>query len=317
MTTATASSLLKPVDISDLETGNTGIPFAHRMQSDKEGPSVLVTALVHGNELCGAHALRQLVDVGIRPRCGTLTFCFCNVAAYRSFDPIYPARSRFVDEDLNRVWDEDVLEGSRSSVELDRARQIRPLLDAADVLLDLHSMQTDCEPLMLSGVRPRAQQLARDMGFPRIIFADSGHASGLRMRDYGRFGQPGAQALALLAECGQHLDPAAAGHAAEILARFLLAVGMIDKSDARKLAPLAERTAPKVIEGTGRITVRNADFRFEGDPQSLDVIAAKGSLIGMDGNHPVLTPHDDCVLIMPSRRLAPGQTAVRLGRFVD
>ena len=27
-------------------------------------------------------------------------------------------------------------------------------------------------------------------------------------------------------------------------------------------------------------------------------------------------PYDDCVLVMPSRRLGPGLTAVRLGRFV-
>jgi len=30
----------------------------------------------------------------------------------------------------------------------------------------------------------------------------------------------------------------------------------------------------------------------------------------------VRTPYDDCVLIMPSRRLVKGQTAVRLGRYV-
>jgi hypothetical protein len=29
----------------------------------------------------------------------------------------------------------------------------------------------------------------------------------------------------------------------------------------------------------------------------------------------VLTPYDDCVLVMPSRRLTRGSTAVRLGRY--
>jgi predicted deacylase len=317
MTSAASSSLLQPVDISDLEQGNTGIPFAHRLESGQTGPAVLVTALVHGNELCGAHALRRFFDQAIRPTRGSITLCVCNVAAYRSFDPLYPARSRFIDEDFNRVWDKDVLDGGRSSVELDRARQIRPLLDEADMLLDLHSMQTDCEPLMLSGVQPHAQQLARDMGFPRIIFADTGHAAGLRMRDYGHFGEPGTKAAALLAECGQHLDPAAAGFATEILSRFLLSTGVISHQDAARLSDLPERTKPLLIEGTGRITVRNADFRFEGDPQSLDVIPSEGSLIALDGDQPVRTPHDKCVLIMPSRRLIPGQTAVRLGRYVD
>jgi len=38
-------------------------------------------------------------------------------------------------------------------------------------------------------------------------------------------------------------------------------------------------------------------------------------VIAEDGGQAICTPYDDCVLIMPSRRLAPGQTAVRLGRF--
>ena len=49
----------------------------------------------------------------------------------------------------------------------------------------------------------------------------------------------------------------------------------------------------------------------------LEVLEKKGSLIGHDGDQDIHTPYDNCVLIMPSRRLVRGQTAVRLGRFVD
>ncbi|HEY1506592.1 MAG TPA: peptidase M14, partial [Stellaceae bacterium] len=41
----------------------------------------------------------------------------------------------------------------------------------------------------------------------------------------------------------------------------------------------------------------------------------KGTVIARDGGKEIRTPYDDCVLIMPSRRFARGQTAVRLGRF--
>ena len=37
-----------------------------------------------------------------------------------------------------------------------------------------------------------------------------------------------------------------------------------------------------------------------------------GTLIGHDGDEPVLAPHEQTVLIMPSRRLWLGKTAVRL-----
>ena len=40
------------------------------------------------------------------------------------------------------------------------------------------------------------------------------------------------------------------------------------------------------------------------DYRGLEVIPKKGSVLGHDGSDPVKTPYDDCVLIMPSRRLA-------------
>ena len=72
----------------------------------------------------------------------------------------------------------------------------------------------------------------------------------------------------------------------------------------------------KVIEVTTAITIRTDNFRFDTDYKGLEVIARKGTEIGRDGEQPVLTPYDECVLIMPSRRLTKGQTAVRLGRYV-
>ena len=49
--------------------------------------------------------------------------------------------------------------------------------------------------------------------------------------------------------------------------------------------------------------------------RGLEKIPRKGTLIAEDGDRPILTPYDDCILVMPSRRLTPGQTAVRLGRL--
>jgi N-formylglutamate amidohydrolase len=41
--------------------------------------------------------------------------------------------------------------GPRDSVELRRARQLRPFVDSADFLLDLHSMHEPCRPIMVRG----------------------------------------------------------------------------------------------------------------------------------------------------------------------
>ena len=75
-----------------------------------------------------------------------LTMAFMNVEAFLRFDPGNPTASRYVDEDFNRLWTTEVLDGNRDSVELKRARELRPIVDAVDFLQDIHSMQTVTPP---------------------------------------------------------------------------------------------------------------------------------------------------------------------------
>ncbi len=108
--------------------GNAGIPYAWTFAARRPGPHVLVQALTHGNEVCGAIALDWLLRQNVRPRCGTLSLVFANVAAYERFDASDPFASRCVDEDFNRLWSAAVLDGPRDSAELRRARELRAAL---------------------------------------------------------------------------------------------------------------------------------------------------------------------------------------------
>jgi predicted deacylase len=305
-------------DLEPYRAGNTGIEYVATIESGKAGPHVLVTALTHGNEICGAIALDRLFRAGLRPRHGKLTLAFDNIAAYRNFNPRYPGASRYVDEDFNRLWDAATLDGPRQSVELARARQLRPIVDAADFLLDIHSMQYATAPLMLAGTLPRSRALAQRVGIPELIVCDAGHAAGRRMRDYGGFGDPASAKTALLIECGQHWEQASAATATDVMLRFLIATGTLSRDDAAPLAgPDFDSPPPqRVIEVTEAVTISGNGFEFAGDFRGLEILTPKGTLIGRDDGREVRTPYDDCVLIMPSRRLARGQTAVRLGRFV-
>ncbi len=60
--------------------------------------------MIHGNEICGAIALDFLLSSGYAPTKGKLTCAFVNHAAYSNWDPERPGTTRFVDEDMNRVW---------------------------------------------------------------------------------------------------------------------------------------------------------------------------------------------------------------------
>lgn len=309
---------LSPPDIEPYRAGNTGVEYVTSLESAAAGPHVLVTALTHGNEICGAIALDRLLRAGLRPRRGRLTLAFDNVAAYHSFNPRYPVASRFVDEDFNRLWDAATLDGARQSAELARARALRPFVDAADFLLDIHSMQHATAPLMLAGTLGRSVELARRVGIPELIMCDAGHAAGKRMRDYGAFGDPASPKTALLIEAGQHWQHRTGEVATDVMLRFLVALGTLSRDDAAPLggADFAAEPRQRVIEVTEAVTIGSDRFEFDGDFRGLEVLTPKGTLIGRDGGHEVRTPYDECVLVMPSRRGGKGQTAVRLGRYV-
>lgn len=308
---------LKPIDISRFAAGNTGIPYATTIDSGRPGPHVMVNALTHGNEVCGAHAIQYLVDVGLRPRQGRLTYAFSNVGAYLNFDIDHSSASRYLDEAFNRVWSPSVLHGPRQSRELTRAREMRPLIDSVDFLLDIHSMQTMTAPLMLSGLQEKGRRLARAVGVPDLIVADAGHSAGARMRDYRDFADERSPKTALLVECGQHWELRARDIAIETMLRFLLAVGTLAPEDVAGRLPPGSPARQKTIEVTDAITIETDRFRFAENFIGLEVIGRKDTVIAHDGDRPIATPYDNCVLIMPNRRLQKGQTAVRLGAFIE
>ena len=97
---------------------------------------------------------------------GKLIVAFANFAAFARFDFNDPDRSRYIDEDYNRVWADDVIGGSRDSAELRRARELRPFVDAADYLLDLHTMTEPCRPIMVCGMLDKGAEFARRVGVP-------------------------------------------------------------------------------------------------------------------------------------------------------
>lgn len=305
-------------DIAPYKAGNTGIDYITRFDSGSPGPHVMITAVVHGNELCGAIALDWLFRHDVRPLKGTLSLGFMNTEAYLSFDPTRPTASRFIDEDFNRLWTAAVLDNpERRSAELTRARTVRPYMDGVDLLLDIHSMQQQTPPLMMAGPLAKGRQLAKAVGLPEIVVTDAGHAAGKRLRDYEGFADPASPKNALLMECGQHWEAASGPLAIQTALRFLLVNGMVDADWAAAGLSGVELPQQRFIEVTGPVTIASEGFRFVEDYRGLEVIPRAGSVIAYDGDKAVTTPYDDCVLIMPSRRLDPGASAVRLGRYVD
>ena len=305
---------LPPPDLTPWRAGNTGIPGFTTLAAEAPGPHVLLLALIHGNEYAGAAVLDRMLRAKLRPLRGRLTLGFANLAAFDAFDPANPTASRFLDEDMNRLWDPALLDGPRSSAELARARQIRPAVEAADVVLDLHSMLWPSDPLILCGAATRGRALAQAVGAPALAVADRGHTNGPRLIDLPRFAAPGGTATALLVESGQHWDPASVDMAAASIAGLLRHLGLLR---AHPALPAAHTAPPgRVAEVTHVVTAATGAFAFVRTFRGGEVIPRRNTLIALDGTEEIRTPHDDCLLVMPSLRPSRGHTAIRLARFV-
>ena len=304
---------LAPPDLAPWRDGNCGVPGFTSRTAAVPGPHVALVSLTHGNEIAGAVALERLLRGGLFPRRGTLTFGFANLAAFDRFDPAQPTASRFLDEDLNRLWDPALLDGPRRSLELDRARQMRPLVERVDVLLDLHSMLWTSEPLLLCGGTAKGRRLAEAIGQPELVVADFGHVSGRRLIDYGAFANPEAAPTAVLVEAGQHWESATVAMTLASIAGLLRHLGMAESHPA--LPPCRPPLAPRFAEVTRVVTAATASFAFARPFRGGEVIRERDTLIATDGEAEIRTPHDDCLLVMPSLRPSRGHTAVRLAQI--
>jgi hypothetical protein len=300
-------------DIAPWLEGNTGVRGFTTRTGANPGPHVALLALTHGNEISGGIVLDRLLRAGFTPLRGRLTFGFVNLEAFQRFDPRQPTASRFVDEDINRVWDPAVLDGPRHSAELERAREIRPLIDTVDVLIDLHSMLWPSVPLILCGETAKGRRLALDIGVPAMVVADRGHAGGKRIIDYPRFADPQTPYAGNLVEAGQHWEPPTVDIAREAVSALLHHLEMAPVCAA--LPPPLPRARPRFARVTKVVTATTANFGFVQDYRGGDVIAKRNTVIALDGTTEIRTPHNDCLLVMPSLRPSRGHTAVRLAKF--
>jgi hypothetical protein len=254
--------------------------------------------------------------MGVRPTRGTLTLSFANVDAFLRFDPKRPYATRFIDEDFNRVWNVPTLDGPRDSTELRRARALRPFVEAADYLLDIHSMLEPSPAVMICGPLDKGIRFAFDMAIPRDIVSDEGHANGTRMRDFGGFGDPGSPRNALLVECGQHWERAAEVMAWQTTWRYLRHLEVVDCETASREIATDAPPPQRLVRVTEAVVARTPEFRFAREYSGMEVVPREGDVIAYDGGEAIRAPYDNCVLVMPvPNNVKTGLTAVRLGRI--
>ena len=307
MTTALPAFEVLPRDLQPYRRGNVGIDFVHRFESGRPGPHVLVNALTHGNEFCGMVAATHLLDSGVRPKIGTLTVSFANVAAYQSFDTARPFDSRQLVHNLNRIWSAEHLDGAEDSPEHRRARELRPVVAAADHILDIHSTSQDVQPFWVYPQFERNAAAALAIARPQVhLVMPQGLGSGTPLIQHGPHGTPGHHGVAMVAECGQHFKQASASLAIEVALDFVAHFGLIDPRP--KAVPEQQR-----FELLQTWVIKSPEFRFVRPLIGFESFD-EGELIATDGEHEIRALCPRCTVLMPARVPIVGREGVYLTR---
>ena len=278
-----------------------------------------MNSLSKGNEICGSEAVATLLDEGVRPTRGRLTLSFANVEAYRRLDVHDPAPSKFLDVNFNRIWKDEIIDGSDPGSgprEVERARRMRPVVREADFLLDLLS---DCfyrapdpwyDPPLLSYIeKPAARALGDRIGFPLhhvgCPSGAGGEHSGL-LFEYGRFSDPESDAAGFLAECGPHFARQSVANCLNVTARFLQALGMVDHDTAARYGAFEDAGEVSVYTDMIAPAAETDAFRWAGEFRGHETFA-RGELIATDGARRIEAPWDDCVLITVAENVGRGE----------
>lgn len=309
--------LVPPRDLSAYRAGNTGVDYCHRFDSGVPGPSVVVNGLMHGNEFCGMSVITRLLDDGFRPKRGTLTLTLANIAAYESFDAEKPGASRFVEEDMNRVWTASRLAGTdgAETVEIARARELWPLFEGADRLLDLHTTLLSRVPFWVLPSAPRAAELARRLPVPAArLQLKPGGMLGTPVIDYGPFADPVSRTIALVAECGQHWAPEAQDVALVTTLAFLAEAGIADAEDVARYDRPIDPGPAGLFKVTADVFAKTDDWRYARNFTGFDRIEP-GEILAYDGDDPVTGPPEGCWVALARPYPKAGGEAMTLAHF--
>ena len=302
----------------------------HTYRGLAPGTRLLVLGAVHGNETCGTRAIMQLLeefDIGqVAIERGTVTFVpVTNPLAYQR-------EQRIGDRNLNRNMGVTAIP---QDFEDRIANVLCPLLEAHDVLLDLHSFHTGGAPFVMIGPQNNTgalepfqhaaeeMQLALHTGPHRIVegWLDT-YARGVQRRAAAPLSTGDARSQTLVTdpnygvgttefmrsrggygvtlECGQHDDPQAVQVARNAILQTLALLGI----SSTPLAPMPEdREILRLVNVTDR---EHTGDRFSREWRSFDAVAA-GAVIGVRDSGVQETAPENGFVVFPNPRAEVGQ----------
>ena len=314
----------------------------HQYLGLQPGPRLIVLGAVHGNETCGTQALHSLIEALDR---GDLTLLRGQLTLVPITNPLaYARHAREGERNLNRKL---VPPAIPQDFEDRVARVLCPLLQAHEVLLDLHSFHTAGAPFVMVGphdnqgllepfahaqaeaalavslgptllvegwLETYAQGVARRRAHP-VTLAQAvpdpqfGVGTTEYMRACGGYG--------VTLECGQHDDPQAPVVARRAVLRTLQLLGMVGAlADGTDLCVQTEAALHTVMCLFDVIDCEHAGDHFTRDWSSFDPVRA-GEVLGVRDDGRAVVSEVDGWIVFPNPRARVGQEWFYLARASD
>lgn len=265
------------------------IPNVKQIKSDISGPTVAVFAGVHGNELAGVYALRELEDK-LKITRGTVYLVYAN-------PPAIEKKVRMITKNLNRCFDS---KNSGDTYEDLRAKELMKLLDKCDALLDLHMFYDDdgkpfaiCEDDALDV----AKIFDVDIISTNWTKTEPGGTDGY-MHKKGKIG--------ICLECGPlSKSEEYAEFAKNAVYQFLKYFEMTDKKVTYSKKP------KRIIKSTETIYKTSKDFVLKSGLRDFDALT-EGQVIAEDKDKQFVAGANQCI-IFPHYNARVGEEAFILG----
>jgi len=261
---------------------------AFDFKSINPGKSILITGAVHGNEVCGSIACKNIISKiksgNINIKSGSVTFIPV------SNPKAYAINKRFFEINLNRV-----IKKSKSPklYEEKISNILTDYIKFNDYHLDLHSMHENGTPFVFQDYEEEAE-FARILGLEYIFIGwPNVYKNSKTVKDYStQHYAHTVKTINCTVECGSHTDPKAVEIAELCILRSLSYLGIIDYNETNNLKQ-------KFIEMKD-VHFKESEGKFAKNFVDLDIVK-KGEIIAIYNNGKKIIADNDCYIILPNK----------------
>lgn len=303
-----------------LEPFSTPRIIGHHV-GQEPGPLVIAIGGIHGNEPAGVQALSRFFELLEEEPQINPGFVFAGeILALRGNVAALSQGLRFIDQDLNRIFDAERISQLRANQQIPfqednshhEDRELLALMDAIEIaveesqatqitILDIHTTTAHGGIFTITADDQESLQLGSELYAPVIKGMVNGvHDTTLHYFQNGRFGSD-KKLTAVTFEAGQHNDPASVDLALAATINLLRALGCVQPADVRTLHDDTLKNYAKGLPNIAKLeyahVITPADgFKMNPGYTNFQYIQ-EGDIVAHDKNGPVAAPMSGYMLM--------------------